>query len=911
MSTRGRRMHERVYTVWSAISPISRSLFLWLLSLPCLYAPPAWSADLERSVAFNIPAQSLESALIAFGQQAGVQVVIGPGVGRNVNAPAVSGELPAGAALTELLDATGLQYKEYGGTVTVVSPGAAYRGIREAGAPSSPSESPAPGKENPESTSDSGPTPPREVAGDTEKIREVVITGSHIHGVAVNASPVLEITRDDILTSGSATLADYVEKLPQNFAGGASPGTLDTPGRDNVLNLARGSGINLRGLGSDATLVLVDGRRTALSGEGSFSDIGMLPTNIIDRVEILADGASAVYGSDAVAGVANVILRKAIDGFETSVRYGGVTEGRLAEYQASQLGGLNWTAGNALIAYEYMDRNNLRAADRPFSAADQTGDLLPASIRQSIYGRIGQNFSDALRGDLSALYSIRSTTLYADQALFGDNRTDARVVESEVSGTLTATLPRDFQLSVSPQFSKNTLDANHTVTPTADSQAFGENDSFQTAGADINLDGSLISLPAGSVKIAVGGSYAHQEFTLDSSATASGMNLEKVDASRSISAQYLELSIPLVCPAFDIPAARSVILTVAGRHDRYSDFGSSSNPNVRIAWLPTDKLSLRGSFGRSFQAPRFVDLYGGGQSAYAYDPAAFGYPDPGSPTGHSLILGVVGSNPNLRPETATDWTGALEWKPAVNVDVGLDYFDIDFQSRIDQPSRVLFAPFQQYPLYEPFVIRNPNQAEVNSVLAIQPFVNAYGPFTAADVNAIYEDTLQNFSRLHVHGLDVHVDQMAQFGSVRVLTGVDGTYLIGYDQRFVPGAPAVDLANTVFNPARFKGRAKLGADVAAFSVTSFLNHTSSYTDNTFSPGRPIASWTTVDLSLQYKGENSDSVWLRGTTITASANNLFDRPPPYVASTALTEPIGYDPTNSDATGRFLALQLTHRW
>ncbi len=109
-----------------------------------------------------------------------------------------------------------------------------------------------------------------------------------------------------------------LQALPQNFGGIATPAS-EVIGSDRVgTNDTGATGVNLRGLGATATLVLVDGHRMAGSGiQGDFADVSAIPTSAVDHVEVLLDGASALYGSDAVGGVVNIILKHHLDGVET------------------------------------------------------------------------------------------------------------------------------------------------------------------------------------------------------------------------------------------------------------------------------------------------------------------------------------------------------------------------------------------------------------------------------------------------------------------------------------------------------------------------------------------------------------------------------------------------------------------
>ncbi|WBX85148.1 TonB-dependent receptor plug domain-containing protein [Sphingosinicella microcystinivorans] len=166
----------------------------------------------------------------------------------------------------------------------------------------------------------------------------IVVTGTNIRGANVIGSAVQSLSADDIAKTGKATIAELMRELPVNFAGGVGNSD-NNRGQDTSSqgsNLGGGSGVNLRGLGALSTLVLVNGRRVAVSGQfGDFVDISNIPVAAIERIEILQDGASAVYGSDAVGGVVNIILKRKVDGLHALARIGTTTEGGGAEYQGS------------------------------------------------------------------------------------------------------------------------------------------------------------------------------------------------------------------------------------------------------------------------------------------------------------------------------------------------------------------------------------------------------------------------------------------------------------------------------------------------------------------------------------------------------------------------------------------------
>ena len=158
-------------------------------------------------------------------------------------------------------------------------------------------------------------------AQQAQKVDKIEVTGSNIKRVDTETvAPVEVITREQIERSGQPTIADALRNIPANSGGSFSESFTNSfaPGA---------AGISLRGLGQKSTLVLINGRRVAGYGfaqnlQDTFVDLNSIPTSAVERVEILKDGASAVYGSDAIAGVVNVILRKDYKGIELGARYG-------------------------------------------------------------------------------------------------------------------------------------------------------------------------------------------------------------------------------------------------------------------------------------------------------------------------------------------------------------------------------------------------------------------------------------------------------------------------------------------------------------------------------------------------------------------------------------------------------------
>ncbi|MES2441335.1 MAG: TonB-dependent receptor [Pseudomonadota bacterium] len=199
--------------------------------------------------------------------------------------------------------------------------------------------------------------------------KELVVTGSRIRGVAPVGSALTALGRDDIAASGEVSTDRVIKQLPQVFDLGISENSRGQSGGNG--NIAYGNTVNLRGIGPFATLVLVDGHR-AVNNSRAF-DPSVIPTLGLERIEVIADGASAIYGSDAIAGVVNLIPRRSLNGGEFTARYGISGDGAYTESQLGAALGKTWATGQVMIAYEHVFRSNLNGNDRDFFRSNQTG----------------------------------------------------------------------------------------------------------------------------------------------------------------------------------------------------------------------------------------------------------------------------------------------------------------------------------------------------------------------------------------------------------------------------------------------------------------------------------------------------------------------------------------------------------
>jgi outer membrane receptor protein involved in Fe transport len=207
-----------------------------------------------------------------------------------------------------------------------------------------------------------------DLAPDTAQSEEIVVTGSRVPGIATETySPVTKVSRAQIEASGQAWVGDFLQQLPE------VSGAINTQFNNGGDGSTR---VNLRGFGpASRTLVLLNGRRIVAGGTGADSSVDTLtiPSAAVDRIEILKDGASAVYGSDAISGVVNFITRSEWSGTELSVTGGITGKGDGSQYQVSLTTGHLTDKGSILFSASYTGQAAIWAGDRAWSKYDRGG----------------------------------------------------------------------------------------------------------------------------------------------------------------------------------------------------------------------------------------------------------------------------------------------------------------------------------------------------------------------------------------------------------------------------------------------------------------------------------------------------------------------------------------------------------
>lgn len=286
---------------------------LFCLDAPAL-ASPSQDAPL---IAFDMPAQSLAEAIILFSRQSRVAVVAPSALVRDRRVPAIRGTMKPEKALTVLLAGSDLGFRKKGRNSYII-----YSKPRRA-APSELRVS-DPGRGRPRRNPALAPL--RIVAS------EIVVTGSRIAIRSYEQStPMTVISAAELERDAKPSIGDSIRELP-SVGGSASPNNgLELGGI--VAGAAGLDTVNLRQLGVLRTLILIDGQRVVQSNITGQVDLGTIPTALVERVDVVTGGASAAWGSDAVAGVVNLVLDKKFDGLRASADYGNVAAGDHRNYR--------------------------------------------------------------------------------------------------------------------------------------------------------------------------------------------------------------------------------------------------------------------------------------------------------------------------------------------------------------------------------------------------------------------------------------------------------------------------------------------------------------------------------------------------------------------------------------------------
>lgn len=861
---------------------------------------------LTKTVSVDIPAQSLTSALIALSKQTGTQVMIRSELVNDLTTEGVSGRMSLSAALSQLLKGTRLGFHSAGTNTVGIDSAPTPTPARKEGRIGSSSKSQ--GQAAATAVADETDHEKAKRAGAAVSLQEVVVTGTHIAGVGTIASPTVSYSQGDIYATGAGTIGELISKLPANFSEASEMNPAVTPGGPGytIANGVGAVGFDIHGLGVQSTLVLVNGHRIASGNdEGNFADVSLIPLSAIERIDIVKDSASAVYGADAVGGVVNIITNTHFNGAETRVRYGEVTQGGRAETTASQTVGTSWDHGGAVLSYEYGDETRLSASSRSFSdQAPSPFSLLPEQVRHSVYGSLSQSLPDDLQFSGFVLYGRRTLQ---DSYFFGGTYS---VRDSDTVDSLTSEgeIEKDFMSGdVARASVEYSMNDSHHVSFLASQSTPGEYGSYadyegksQLAALDLGYGGAFT---AGNraVRYAFGGQARQEKLSY-----TDYLPFSVYEPDRAVLSEYVEVHVPV---------APSLQLTAAYRHEHYGDFGATNNPKIGLQWTPSSSIAISATYSQAFRAPALFDM-NPVPSAGLYidlpDPLKGGVPNTCgfvSPpqAGCTPVLLLYGGNPNLKPETAKSWTTTLLVHPASlqGLKLSASFYDVKYYDRINildeaygDPTNVLENESQ----FGSAIIQRglPNQE-------IQQLANAAGTNLFNDtgvaptgVTTLVDDRSLNLSRLSTRGIDFDLSYSHPLGVATVDSELEGTKILQYLSQFAPGSVPIDARNTVYNPISLKMRLHESVSLGPVSGSVFANYAGAYINNLVSPVAPIASWLTFDASISYRLSLGGAA-SRSASFTIGCLNVADRNPPYVSNPSYF--LNFDGANASPLGRFV--------
>ncbi len=389
---------------------LRRPFRMLLLSLACSVSLTALASQAQTptSAPINLPAGDLVAALDALARQSGAQFVYRADQLQGLRTSGVQGAKSPQEAVDRLL--RGSQFvaqRDASGAMVIVKRAAPAK--------------PRPARQV--SMAQQAPTAPEKAPPAVQELETIQVTGSRIPRAQLEGpAPITLITAEQIQAAGLTSVPDLLRSLSQNS--GSVYGQQNTT---NAQSTPGAQAVDLRGLGPNHTLVLINGRRIAdfplpLNSRSNFTDIGNIPLGMIDRVEVLTGSASAVYGSDAMAGVINFILKKSTDGTIIDYRYGDTERGGGESHRLSLTTGFERDNFSGIVGLELLNKRPLWGTDR--DVQDSTLDAptsrrrLPRLIAQLYDWDDDANIAPA--DDCAALSGLNEGTTVLAEDRFGE-----------------------------------------------------------------------------------------------------------------------------------------------------------------------------------------------------------------------------------------------------------------------------------------------------------------------------------------------------------------------------------------------------------------------------------------------------------------------------------------------------------
>jgi iron complex outermembrane receptor protein len=819
----------------------------------------------------------------------------------------------------------------------------------------------------------------------SEELERIQVTGSRIKRTDLEgALPVTVIDREQIEFSGKTSVADLLRNQPINSAGSFRPQSGSTG--------QAAATVSLRALGAGRTLVLIDGRRAPTAPNlGQGQDLNQVPLAAVERIEILTDGASAIYGADAIGGVINIITRKDFTGAEIMYgqsfpsREGGDTE------EASIIVGAADDRGSVMAGVGYNKRDIIFQRDREWSqggASIFSNNFLNSNFTffqhpefgsANVPGCQGEGFEVVANGASGRCFydftlqaadeaEVQNTSVFAraryninnDWSAYANvsvNRVQSfgryapvpsspwlvggfgaivlspglpnhpatppsagglnpnwEAYQSAADDILLLTHrfaangPRDtstdgnlydFDFGVQGRVGEwdidlggrrvesqyNELGRNYIVSalaqPQFDSGAYNIYDPFnvpqetlQSFTATINRDARFVSreyyalastnlfdiLPAGPLGIAFGAEYRDEDYKdifddLQANGNITGSAGNSAFGGRDQWAVFGEAAAPIT---------DDLELSLAVRHDDYSDFGSSTSPKLSFRYQPMDELTIRGSWGQGFRAPP-LDLlslqpsFGAAEVVHVPTATFFGNADP---TEAIQITSFSIANPDLQAEESDQYALGVAFQPYDWFNGSVDYWRIEIDGRVagigaQQVINCLEGATTNCPPGLTFFPTGSSQP--NPALGLGMEVRGDGSIV------FLQSGFASLGTIETDGIDLNLRTNFNFDEFGTLANqLQLTYTNSYE---------VDSGDDVageYSLPQMRGVLSNVYSYGDFSVAWNINYIDGQDDTATGDEAGLPSWTTHDLQVNYYAPWNGRV-------TVGVDNLFDKDP----------------------------------
>ncbi|HEY6893963.1 MAG TPA: TonB-dependent receptor, partial [Rhodanobacteraceae bacterium] len=567
---------------------------------------------------------------------------------------------------------------------------------------------------------------------------------------AEKAVPVDVIPRQQIESSPSTETNQIIEKIAPSFN---FPRPSLSDGTDSVRPAT------LRGLGPDQVLVMVNGKRQHVSalvnvngtiGRGSSGvDLNAIPSSAIDSVEILRDGAAAQYGSDAIAGVLNVIFKSDPQPLRIDVKGGSTTHGDGATFDTNLTGGWALGRGTVFAAAEYRDRHPTNRALNDPRDQVKTGDAGNNAVAQP-----NTHWGDAYERDLLSAVNLNVPvsedgrqiayafgTFDIRHGSHGGNYRRAldatdwpqiyplgylpliepRIMDDSLNAGLRGQAASWFY-DASLGYGRNKFDfyvrhsLNVSLGPTSQTSFYAGALGDKMYNANVDLNRSFNVGLAGPLNIAAGAEYRREGYEVTAGEPNSYINggfanqfggiaaigsqvfpgfrpSNAVNETRNSKAVYVDSEADLL---------QQLRVGLAGRYENFSDFGGTTNGKVTLRYTPFKPLIFRAAASTGFRAPSLSQSWFSSVATNFIRNTTTGAVEPfevwTAPVASPIAV-ALGAKP-LRPELSQNMSGGVVWQPLTNLEMTFDFFHIDIKHRI-----VLSGNFNQpqvQPLLAPF-----------------------------------------------------------------------------------------------------------------------------------------------------------------------------------------------------------------